>query len=91
MGRKFDANLPDMTDRELYGVDETSLDVQSLRALKREIAYREGLKEEETRPGVMPGAIEEGREGWRAEWVRWAVGLAVTIGLALAFGPWQMD
>ena len=31
MGRKFDARLPDMNDDELYGVDETSLDVLSLR------------------------------------------------------------
>ena len=87
MGRKFDARLPDISDDELYGVDETSLDVTSLRALKREIAYREGLKEEEN----APDNDGKGWEAWRAEWVRWAVGLAVTIGLALAFGPWQMD
>ena len=41
MGRKFDTGLPDMNDDELYGVDETRLDVLSLRALHREIAYRE--------------------------------------------------
>ena len=41
MGRNFDARLHDMNDNELYVVDETSLDVLSLRALHREIAYRE--------------------------------------------------
>ena len=87
MGRKFDARLPDMNDDELYGVDETSLDVLSLRALHREIAYRGRREEEEN----APDNDGKGREGWRAEWVRWAVGLVVTIGLALAFGPWQMD
>ena len=35
MGRKFDARLPAMNDDELYGVDETSLDILSLRALHR--------------------------------------------------------
>lgn len=87
MGRKFDASLPDMTDKELYTVDETSLDVPSLRALHREIACRERREEEEK----APDNDGKGREAWRAEWMRWAVGLAVTIGLALAFGPWQMD
>ena len=91
MGRKFDARLPDISDDELYGVDETSLDVTSLRALKREIAYREGLKEKENAPDNAPDTGDKGREAWRSEGVRWAVGLAVTIGLALAFGPWQMD
>jgi hypothetical protein len=87
MGRKFDARLPDMSDKELYAVEETSLDVLSLRALKREIAYRQRRAEEE----IRPGATEEGREMWRAEWVRWAVGVAVTIGLALAFASWGTD
>ncbi|MCH7936261.1 MAG: hypothetical protein IH994_04105 [Proteobacteria bacterium] len=91
MGRKFDANLPDMTDKELYAVDETSLDVQSLRALHHEIAYRESLKEEENAPDNAPENGDKGREAWRAEWMRWAVGLAVTIGLALAFGSWGTD
>ncbi len=91
MGRKFDANLPDMSDNELYGVDETSLDVLSLRALHREIAYRERREEKENAPHNAPDSDDKGREAWRAEGVRWAVGLAVTIGLALAFGPWQMD
>ena len=87
MGRKFDANLPDMSDKELYAVDETSLDVLCLRALHREIAYRERREEEEN----TPDNDGKGRERWRAERVRWAVGLAVTIGLALAFGPWGTD
>jgi len=65
MGGKFDARPPGISDGELYGVDETSLDVLSLRALHREFAYRERRAEEETRSG----AKEEGREGWRAEWV----------------------
>ena len=76
-----------MSDEELYAVDETSLDVLSLRALKREIAFRERREEEEIRPGAMG----KDREGWRAEWVRWAVGVAVTIGLALSFAPWGTD
>ena len=59
MGRKFDARLPDRSDGELYGVDETSPDIPSLHALHREITYRERRAEEETRLGAM----EEGREG----------------------------
>ncbi len=87
MSRKFDARLSDMSDEELYGVDETSLVVLTRRALHREIAYRERREEEEN----APDNDGKGQKGWRAEGVQWAVGLAVTIDLSLAFGPWQMD
>ena len=50
MGRKFNAWLPNMNADELYGVDENSLDVLRLRALHREIAYRDRREEEENAP-----------------------------------------
>ena len=75
MGRKFDAGLPDMNDDELYGVDETSLDVLSLRALHREIAYRERREEEEN----APDNDGKGREGWWAEGRRYLPNLVLAL------------
>ena len=63
MGRKFDAGLPDMNDDELYGVDETRLDVLSLRALHREIAYRE-RREEEAAMGGGPNGCDGPSVWW---------------------------
>ncbi len=92
MGLKFDAQLPGMSDDELYAADESTLNEKSRRALAKEKERRERLRDTEKDERERQNDSEtkdQGRRDQRGVWIRWGVmavlavaGLIATVMLA---------
>lgn len=81
MGRKFDARLPDMTDEEIYAVDEGTLDETSQQALKKEKEKRGRANFETQRADVETRRAEDKIEQRREKRITWAIAIAVLLAM----------